>query len=34
MAKKRANDEGSIRKRSDGRGAGRCTAGRNPETHL
>lgn len=34
MAKKRANDEGSIRKRSDGRWEGRCTAGRNPETHL
>ena len=32
MAKKRANGEGSIRKRSDGRWEGRYTAGRNPET--
>ena len=30
MAKKRANGEGSIRKRSDGRWEGRYTAGRNP----
>ena len=29
MAKKRANGEGSIRKRSDGRWEGRYTAGRN-----
>lgn len=37
MAKKRANGEGSIRKRSDGRWEGRYTAGpgaRNRETHL
>ena len=32
MAKKRANGEGSIRKRSDRRWEGRYTAGRNPET--
>ena len=32
MAKKRANGEGSIRKRSDSRWEGRYTAGRNPET--
>lgn len=32
MAKKRANGEGSIRKRKDGRWEGRYTAGRNPET--
>ena len=32
MAKKRANGEGSIRKRSDGRWEGRYTAGRDPET--
>ena len=32
MAKKRANGEGSIRKRSDGRWKGRYTAWRNPET--
>ena len=32
MAKRRANGEGSIRKRSDGRWEGRYTAGRNPET--
>lgn len=32
MAKKRANGEGSIRKRPDGRWEGRYTAGRNPET--
>ena len=32
MARKRANGEGSIRKRSDGRWEGRYTAGRNPET--
>ena len=32
MAKKRANGEGSIRKRSDGRWEGRYTAGYNPET--
>ena len=32
MAKKRANGEGSIRKRSDGRWEGRYTAGRNPTT--
>ena len=31
MAKKRANGEGSIRKRSDGRWEGRYTAGRDPE---
>ena len=32
MAKKRANGEGSIRKRNDGRWEGRYTAGRNPTT--
>ena len=32
MAKKRANGEGSIRKRSDGRWEGRYTAGYNPKT--
>lgn len=32
MAKRRANGEGSIRKRADGRWKGRCTAGYNPET--
>ena len=32
MAKKRANGEGSIRKRFDGRWEGRYTAGRDPET--
>ena len=32
MAKRRANGEGSIRKRSDSRWEGRYTAGRNPET--
>ena len=32
MAKKRANGEGNIRKRSDGRWEGRYTAGYNPET--
>ena len=32
MAKKRANGEGSIRKRSDGRWEGRYTAGWNPMT--
>ena len=32
MAKKRANSEGSIRKRKDGRGEGRYTAGHDPET--
>lgn len=32
MEKRRANGEGSIRKRSDGRWEGRYTAGRNPET--
>ena len=32
MGKKRANGEGSIRKRSDGRWEGRYTAGYNPET--
>ena len=32
MAKKRANGEGSIRKRKDGRWEGRYTAGHNPET--
>ena len=32
MAKKRANGEGNIRKRKDGRGEGRYTAGYNPET--
>ena len=32
MAKRRANGEGSIRKRSDGRWEGRYTVGRDPET--
>ena len=32
MAKKRANGEGSIRKRKDGLWEGRCTAGHDPET--
>ena len=32
MAKKRANGEGSIRKRKDGRWEGRYTAGRDPAT--
>ena len=32
MAKRRANGEGSIRKRADGRWEGRYTAGYNPET--
>ena len=32
MAKKRANGEGSLRKRSDGRWEGRYTAGYDPET--
>ena len=32
MAKRRANGEGSIRKRSDGRWEGRYTAGRDPNT--
>ena len=32
MAKKRANGEGSIRKRTDGRWEGRYTAGYHPET--
>ena len=32
MAKRRANGEGSIRKRTDGRWEGRYTAGRNPAT--
>ena len=32
MAKKRANGEGSIRKRSDGRWEGRYTADYDPET--
>ena len=32
MAKKRANGEGSIRKRSDGRWEGRYTAGYHSET--
>ena len=31
MAKKRANGEGSIRKRKDGRWEGRYTAGHDPE---
>ena len=31
MAKKRANGEGNIRKRSDGRWEGRYTAGYNSE---
>lgn len=32
MAKKRANGEGNIRKRSDGRWEGRYTAGYHPDT--
>ncbi len=32
MAKRRANGEGNIRKRSDGRWEGRYTAGQAPET--
>ena len=32
MAKRRANGEGNIRKRKDGRWEGRYTAGRAPET--
>ena len=32
MAKRRANGEGNIRKRADGRWEGRYTAGRNPAT--
>jgi len=32
MSKRRANGEGSIRKRADGRWEGRYTAGHNPET--
>ena len=32
MAKRRANGEGSIRKRKDGRWEGRYTAGHDPET--
>src|SRR5699024_9099576 len=32
MAKKRANGEGNIRKRKDGRWEGRYTAGYHPET--
>ena len=32
MAKKRANGEGNIRKRKDGRWEGRYTAGRDSET--
>ena len=32
MAKRRANGEGSIRKRADGRWEGRYTAGYNSET--
>ena len=32
MSKKRANGEGNIRKRKDGRWEGRYTAGYNPET--
>ena len=32
MAKRRANGEGNIRKRSDGRWEGRYTAGRAPNT--
>lgn len=32
MAKKRANGEGNIRKRKDGRGEGRYTAGHDPTT--
>ena len=32
MAKRRANGEGSIRKRKDGRWEGRYTIGKHPET--
>ena len=32
MAKRRANGEGNIRKRSDGRWEGRCTVGSDPKT--
>ena len=32
MAKRRANGEGSIRKRADGRWEGRYTVGYDPET--
>ena len=32
MAKRRANGEGSMRKRKDGRWEGRYTIGKNPET--
>ena len=32
MAKRRANGEGNIRKRSDGRWEGRYTAGYDPES--
>ncbi len=32
MTKRRANGEGSIRKRKDGRWEGRYTAGRDPVT--
>ena len=32
MAKRRANGEGNIRKRKDGRWEGRYTAGHDPET--
>ncbi len=32
LAKKRANGEGNLRKRSDGRWEGRYTAGYDPET--
>ena len=32
MARRRANGEGNIRKRKDGRWEGRYTAGRDPDT--
>mgnify|MGYP000279417702 CR=1 FL=1 len=32
MAKKRANGEGNVKQRKDGRWEGRYTAGHNPET--
>ena len=32
MAKRRANGEGNLRKRKDGRWEGRYTAGHDPET--
>ena len=32
MSKRRANGEGNLRKRKDGRWEGRYTAGRDPET--